>query len=188
LRDGKSIQDALKVQASATATNTKAASNAAPAATAKTPAPPATIPGAATNAPAATTAAPTSVAAGSAAPAATTSPAETNVAEDLKSVMERGEKVYLNTCAVCHQPAGTGMPPTFPALKGDSVTTGPVGMHIHRVVFGKPGTAMQAFKDQLKDQEIADVVTYERNAWGNNKGDIIKPEQVKAARDQGEKQ
>lgn len=102
----------------------------------------------------------------------------------LKEAMVRGEKVYTSTCAVCHRPEGTGVPPTFPALKGGKIVTGPVAAHIHQVVFGKPGTAMQAFKDLLSDQEIADVVTYERNAWGNNDGKLVKPEDIKAARQQ----
>lgn len=103
-------------------------------------------------------------------------------AEELKAAMERGEKVYLNTCAVCHQATGAGLPPTFPALKGSKIATGPVDAHIQHVLFGVPGTAMQAFKDQLNDQEIADVVTYERNAWGNNTGTLVTPEQIKAMR------
>ena len=78
------------------------------------------------------------------------------------------------------------MPPTFPALKGSKIATGPVDAHIHQVLFGKPGTAMQAFKDQLNDQDIADVITYERNAWGNNMGAIVKPADIKAARDKGD--
>jgi len=122
-------------------------------------------------------------------PAEAAKPAEApaaSPADALKAAMERGEKVYLNTCAVCHQPAGTGMPPTFPALKGGKITTGPVDAHIHQVLYGKPGTAMQAFKDQLNDQEIADVVTYERNAWGNNTGTLVKPENIKAARQSGQ--
>ncbi|OGT38214.1 MAG: cytochrome c oxidase subunit II [Gammaproteobacteria bacterium RIFCSPHIGHO2_12_FULL_38_14] len=102
--------------------------------------------------------------------------------DDLKAAIARGEKVYLSTCAVCHQPAGTGLPPTFPALKGDPVTTGPLPMHINRVLNGKPGTAMQAFKDQLNDQQLADVITYERNAWGNNLGTLVTPDQIKSAR------
>ena len=79
------------------------------------------------------------------------------------------------------------MPPTFPALKGSPIATGPVAGHIDRVMYGKPGTAMQAFKDQLNDQDLADVITYERNAWGNNKGTLVKPEEIKAARQQGQK-
>lgn len=105
--------------------------------------------------------------------------------EQLKAAMQRGQKIYVTHCAMCHQVEGTGMPPTFPALKGSVIATGPVEQHIHQIVHGKPGTAMQAFKDQLSDQEIADVVTYERNAWGNNKGDIVMPDQVKASRTQG---
>lgn len=104
----------------------------------------------------------------------------------LKEAMTRGEQVYAGTCAVCHQPAGTGLPPTFPALKGGKIATGPVDAHIHQVLFGKAGTAMQAFMSQLNDQEVADVVTYERNAWGNNTGTLVTPAMVKAARDKGE--
>lgn len=112
---------------------------------------------------------------------------ETSAPEnDLKTIMERGEKNYLTTCGVCHQPTGVGMPPTFPALKGDKFTTGAVGDHIHIVLFGKPGTAMQAFKDQLNDQQLADIITYERNAWGNNTGSIVKPADIKAAREKSQ--
>lgn len=107
-------------------------------------------------------------------------------ADAMKEAMARGEKVYMSTCAVCHQPAGTGMPPTFPALKGSKIATGPVANHINQVLNGKPGTAMQAFRDQLNDQDIADVVTYERNAWGNNTGTHVKPEDIKAARAKGQ--
>ena len=47
---------------------------------------------------------------------------------------------------------------------------------------GKPGTAMQAFKTTLSDTDIAAIVTYERNAFGNTKGDMIQPAQIKALR------
>ncbi|EKD71417.1 MAG: hypothetical protein ACD_46C00185G0001, partial [uncultured bacterium] len=112
--------------------------------------------------------------------------AATTPADDLKAAMARGEKVYSSTCVACHQPTGEGMPPTFPALKGGKITTGPVADHINQVLNGKPGTAMQAFKDQLNDQDLADVVTYERNAWGNNTGTHVKPDDIKAARAQGQ--
>ena len=107
-------------------------------------------------------------------------------AEAMKAAMQRGEKVYQSTCAVCHQPSGAGLPPTFPALKGSKIVTGPVDAHINQVMNGKPGTAMQAFKDQLSDQDIADVVTYERNAWENNTGTLVKPDDIKAARQNGQ--
>lgn len=104
-------------------------------------------------------------------------------ADAMKEAMSRGEQVYTSTCAVCHQPSGEGMPPTFPALKGGKIATGPVAGHIDQVLNGKQGTAMQAFKDQLNDQQLADVITYERNAWGNNTGTLVTPEDVKKERD-----
>jgi len=77
------------------------------------------------------------------------------------------------------------MPPIYPALKGSKIVTGPLPPHINRVLFGKMGTAMQAFKDQLSDEELAAVITYERNSWGNNKGDAIQPDDIKAAKAKG---
>jgi len=96
-------------------------------------------------------------------------------------LMKHGEKVY-QTCAACHQPTGLGLPGVFPALKGSKIATGPVAAHLNIVMHGKPGTAMQAFASQLSDADIAAVVTYERNAFGNNTGDIVQPSQVKALR------
>ncbi|OGT59354.1 MAG: cytochrome c oxidase subunit II [Gammaproteobacteria bacterium RIFCSPHIGHO2_12_FULL_42_10] len=103
-------------------------------------------------------------------------------ADSLKEAIARGETVYSNICAACHQPTGLGMPPTFPALKDSPITIGPVKDHLDRVLNGKPGTAMQAFKEQLTDQQLADVITYERNAFGNHTGILVTPEEVKAAR------
>lgn len=113
-------------------------------------------------------------------------PGKAPSAEALKEAMEHGEKIYMGTCAVCHQPSGLGMPPTFPALKGGPIATGPVGAHINIVLNGKTGTAMLPFKDQFKDQDLADVITYERNAWGNNTGTLVTPDDIKAARGQGQ--
>lgn len=152
LRDGKTLEDALTIKPSAVG---------APAPATTTTAPESTTP----------------------APAATPAPAEKlSPAEELKAAMTRGEQVYLKTCVACHQQAGTGIPPTFPALKGSPIATGPVADHIARVMDGKQGTAMVAFKDQLSDQELADVITYERNAWDNNTGTLVTPDQIKAAR------
>lgn len=112
-------------------------------------------------------------------PAAAT-PAPTPKTQE--ELMKHGQEVFLNTCSVCHQATGEGMPPTFPALKGSKVVTGPLAAHLHTVMFGKPGTAMQAFKDQLSDEDIAAVITYERNSWGNNTKDIVQPSQVTSAK------
>lgn len=97
-------------------------------------------------------------------------------------LMKRGEIAYNTNCAVCHRPDGSGMPPTYPSLKGDKVVLGPVSAHINIVLNGKPGTAMQAFGNQLSDNDLAAIVTYQRNAWGNNTGDVVQPADIAAAR------
>ncbi|WP_300320858.1 cytochrome c oxidase subunit II [Idiomarina sp.] len=90
-------------------------------------------------------------------------------------LMDLGEKVYNSTCAACHQPNGQGVNGVFPALAGSGVAVDPDGTskHIDIVVNGVSGTAMQAFGEQLSMQELAAVITYERNAWGNDTGDLI---------------
>jgi cytochrome c oxidase subunit 2 len=102
----------------------------------------------------------------------------------LDEEMARGEKVYNANCASCHQANGQGIPGTFPALDGAKIAKSPSmkAKHIDTVLHGRPGTAMAAFGAQLSDTDIAAVVTYERNAWGNKTGDTIQPADVKAAR------
>ena len=96
-----------------------------------------------------------------------------------EELMKQGEQVYNANCAACHQPNGQGLPGVFPALAGSKVATGPKAEHIHTVVHGRPGTAMQAFGTQLKPAEIAAVITFERNSFGNHTGDIVQPSEIK---------
>jgi cytochrome c oxidase subunit 2 len=93
----------------------------------------------------------------------------------------RGEKVYAANCVACHQVTGKGLPPAFPALDGSKIANGDIKPHLEIVLNGKTGTAMAPFK-QLSDTDIAALITYERNAWGNKKGDMLQPADVKAAR------
>lgn len=90
-------------------------------------------------------------------------------------LMERGEQVYLTNCAGCHGVDGLGIPGVFPAMVNSAVTLGPIEKHIDVLVNGVQGTAMQAFAAQLSEVDIAAVVTYERNAWGNDVGDMAQP-------------
>lgn len=93
-------------------------------------------------------------------------------------LMAKGQAVYKKSCFFCHGANGEGQGP-FPALVGSKITTGPVAAHINIVANGKPNTAMAAFAKQgLSALDIAAVVTYERNAWGNNTGDVVQPSQV----------
>ena len=100
----------------------------------------------------------------------------------MAELMERGEKVYNTNCLACHQANGEGVPGAFPGLKGSALTTGPANAHLQIVMDGKPGTAMAAFGGQLSDIDLAAVVTFERNSWGNDLGDLVQPSEVKAAR------
>jgi len=112
--------------------------------------------------------------------AAAAEKASLNASMSFEELMSLGEKAYLGHCAACHQASGSGLPPAFPALKGSPVTTGDVKAHINVVVNGRAGTGMQAFGKQLTMNEIAAIVTYERNAWGNNTGDAVQAADVQA--------
>ncbi|HTN32968.1 MAG TPA: cytochrome c oxidase subunit II [Marinobacter sp.] len=96
----------------------------------------------------------------------------------LDELMERGKRAYATNCAACHQADGGGLPPAFPALKGDSIVTSDMDAHIDVVVHGRSGTAMQAFGPQLSEADLAAIITYERNAWGNNTGEMVTPKQI----------
>ncbi|MEX2525567.1 MAG: cytochrome c oxidase subunit II [Gammaproteobacteria bacterium] len=100
----------------------------------------------------------------------------------MDELMTKGEEVYGSVCVACHQANGQGVPGAFPALAGGAITTGPVEGHIEAVVNGVSGTAMAAFGPQLNDVDLAAVITYERNAWGNDTGDIVQPADIKALR------
>jgi cytochrome c oxidase subunit 2 len=101
-------------------------------------------------------------------------------------LLEKGKKAYAGTCAACHGQEGKGIPNVFPALAGSKIATGPVDEHIKTVLngraTGKFGAQMPAFAAQLNDTDIAAIITYERNSFGNKTDDVIQPSQVKAQR------
>lgn len=100
----------------------------------------------------------------------------------LDELMARGKEVHDTHCAACHQVDGAGIPGAFPALQGSAVATGPLEDHLDVVIRGKSGTAMAAFGPQLNDVDLASVITYQRNAWGNDTGDLVTPGQIGSAR------
>ncbi|MGH8714157.1 MAG: cytochrome c oxidase subunit II [Casimicrobiaceae bacterium] len=114
---------------------------------------------------------------------------DANKVWDIKDLVASGEKVYTANCVACHQGNGKGLPPAFPPLDGSKVVTGPKEAHISTVLNGvtrdgKP-TAMVAWKGTLSDVEIAGVITYERNSWGNHTGEAIQPSEVAAMKAAG---
>jgi cytochrome c oxidase subunit 2 len=114
--------------------------------------------------------------------AAVTSPTK-QTTKTQAELLSFGQTVYEQYCGACHMADGKGIPPLFPAIKNSSVAVGkPIFRHLEIILNGVPGTAMQAYKDQLSDDEIAAVTTYERNAWGNNTNDTIQAADVAEAR------
>ena len=108
-----------------------------------------------------------------------------DVTLSIEELLTTGEAVYASRCAVCHQANGQGLPGAFPAIAGSEVaTTGNIDIHISKIVDGVSGTAMQSFANQLTDKEIAAVVTYQRNAWGNNTGDVVQASDINAYKTQ----
>jgi cytochrome c oxidase subunit 2 len=104
----------------------------------------------------------------------------------LEQLKARGEKVYAANCVACHQASGKGVPPAFPPLDGSKVVLGPKAGQIDVVLNGvvKSGTptAMAAFGKQLNNVELAAVITFTRNNWGNKTGELVQPADIKARR------
>ena len=105
--------------------------------------------------------------------------AQTQLAMQTLSVddlMDQGKAVYDSACLACHGAQGQGG--IGNAIAGSAVVMGDLSNHIAVVAKGVSGTAMQAFGGQLNDVEMAAVLTYQRNAFGNNTGDVVQPGDV----------
>ena len=99
----------------------------------------------------------------------------------LAEARQKGESVYAANCVACHQPNGKGMPPAFPSLVGSKIVLGPSDQQINILLNGKPGTAMQSFA-RLSNSEIAAVISFTKNSFGNSVGKVTQPAEIKAAR------
>ncbi len=106
-----------------------------------------------------------------------------------KELLSLGKIEYEKSCAMCHQNNGEGLLPTFPALKKSRIVTGAAAANTSFVLTGVPGTAMQAFGDQLDNKTLAAIITYTRHAWGNNElvknhnySIVVQPNDVQKAR------
>ena len=101
------------------------------------------------------------------------------IAEAAKQILsfdelyQQGQAVYDKQCVACHQADGKGIPPTFPAIAGSPIALGDISEHLDRVING--GQGMPPFGEQLTPVEAAAVITFQRNAFGNNTGSEIQP-------------
>ena len=85
----------------------------------------------------------------------------------LGELTERGEGVYQKNCVACHQMNGEGLPPIFPALAGSDIVMFDKDRNVEILMEGVQGAAMQSFANQLSEVDMAAVITYTRQAWGN---------------------
>jgi cytochrome c oxidase subunit 2 len=97
----------------------------------------------------------------------------------LAEQIDRGAKVYAANCAACHQPNGKGAG-TFPALDGSKVVNGPKEGQYNILLNGKG--AMPKWAGVISDGDIAAVITYTRNSWGNKMGDTVQTQDIVTTR------
>lgn len=96
-----------------------------------------------------------------------------------QELIAAGEVVFSENCARCHGSEGEGTEGAAPPLAGNETVTGDPQPVIETVLNGR--SAMPPFRDELDDQEIAAVVSFIRNAWGNE-ASTVAPEDVAAVR------
>lgn len=121
----------------------------------------------------------------------TESPAKRGAAPEDSDFLRLGAKLYEEHCVACHQSTGQGEPPGFPPLAGNravvmSSAVNPIRMVLHGgyppSTKGNPRPyGMPPFGSLLNDQEVAAVVSYTRNAWGNQ-ASIVSPADVQRYR------
>ena len=99
----------------------------------------------------------------------------------LEELAARGEKVYAANCVACHQATGKGAGPIKPLDGSALVLDADKSKQIAIMLNGAGNGAMPAWK-QLSDTEIAAVITYTKNNWGNKSGQIVQPADIVAAR------
>ena len=99
----------------------------------------------------------------------------------LAELTERGEGVYQKNCVACHQENGQGLPPVFPALAGSEIVMFDKDRNVEILMEGVQGAAMQSFANQLSEVDMAAVITYTRQAWGNAEngdGEYVVPSDI----------
>ena len=97
-----------------------------------------------------------------------------------QELIERGQEVYEKNCVSCHMAEGQGISGIFPALAGSEIALYDKDRHIEILMEGVQGAAMNSF-DYLSEVELAAVITYSRQAWGNAEkgdGEIVVPKDI----------
>ena len=97
-----------------------------------------------------------------------------------EELASRGQSVYEVNCVACHQTNGQGIAGIFPALVGSDIVLNNKERNIEILMEGVQGAAMNSFS-YLSEVEIASVITYTRQSWGNDKkgdGEVVVPKDI----------
>ena len=97
-----------------------------------------------------------------------------------EELVSRGESVYITNCVACHQANGEGIQGIFPGLAGSDIALNNKDRHVEILMEGVQGAAMNSFS-YLSEVELASVITYTRQAWGNAEsgdGEIVIPKDI----------
>lgn len=98
--------------------------------------------------------------------------------------LANGQLLYRKRCAGCHLSSGEGqLTLGAPALKNSAVATGTAELLITTVLSGRG--SMPAFRRSMTDADLAAVLSYIGNAWGNSRGDVITESGVATVRNSG---
>ena len=92
-----------------------------------------------------------------------------------EKLMKLGQEVYVAQCQLCHGAKGEGG--VGKAITNSPIATGPTAQHIS-IVYNGNSAGMPAFNEKLSSAEMAAVLTFQRNALGNNVGDLIQPAEI----------
>ena len=99
----------------------------------------------------------------------------------LVDIKARGEKIYAANCAACHQPNGKGAGPIKPLDGSAIVLNSDHSQQIQILLKGAAGGAMPSWKS-LSDTDLAAVISYTKNNWSNQTGQLVQPAEILAAR------
>ena len=111
----------------------------------------------------------------------------------LQESIDRGKSVYSSNCSSCHMVNGAGISGVYPSLKGPDSLLQDTPRLVRSVLKGFPDTTESQYKDvkhrySLSDQQVADVLNYIRNSWGNEAEPITPGEVQPALKDGGEEE
>ncbi|RKN77039.1 cytochrome c [Ulvibacterium marinum] len=106
--------------------------------------------------------------------------------KELEESIQRGSEIYQDFCITCHQGTGEGVANTFPPLAGSDYLLTYREESIRGIKYGQQGELMVngvTYNNTmppmgLEEEEIADVMNFILNSWGNASDEMVTPTEV----------